>query len=189
MPLYFFQLSFGSRVVPDEEGVELRDRAAAREEAAAIIRELTHRTGDGNGRRWASWFLEVDDEAGRFLRLPIGHPALELVPNNASESPARSAEERSHRREEVPSPRPTPLECPLPAASGHPLPRLVRQIATRLEHIVQLLEVNRELRRELSTQCQRSRQICGDARQVVSSARGLIGAVPAGGGRPDGMIA
>src|SRR5204863_3703817 len=90
MPLYFFQLSFGSRVVPDEEGVELRDRAAALEEALAIIRELTDRTGEGTRRRWASWFLEVDDEAGRFLRLPIGHPALELVPRDASEIPSSS---------------------------------------------------------------------------------------------------
>jgi hypothetical protein len=167
MPLYFFQLSFGSRVVPDEEGVELRDRTAAREEAVAIIRELTHRTGEGTRRRWASWFLEVDDEAGRFLHLPIGQPALELVANNASQRPASLPEERPHRREEFTSPRPAET----PATSGHPLPRLVRQIAARLDQIAQLLELNRELRREISSQCLRSRQICGAARQVVSAAR------------------
>ena len=166
MPLYFFQLSFGSRVLPDEEGVELRDRAAAREEAHAIIRELTDRTGDGTRRRWASWFLEVNDEVGRFLRLPIGYPALELVPNNA-EPPSHRPQERPHRREELPSTRPV-----TPATSGHPLPRLDRQIAARLEKTAQLLERNRELRQELSSQFLRSRQICDAARQVVSSAQG-----------------
>src|SRR5262245_26083297 len=123
MPLYFFQLRFGSRVLPDEEGVELRDRAAAREEAVAIIGELTHRTVEGNGKRWASWFLEVNDEAGRFLRLPIGQPALELVANNASQRPASLPEEQPHRRDELMSPPPVTPE--------HPLPRLVRQIAAR----------------------------------------------------------
>jgi hypothetical protein len=166
MPLYFFQLSFGSRVVPDEEGVELRDRAAAREEAVAIIGELTHRTADGNGRRWASWFLEVDDEAGRFLRLPIGQPALELVANNASQHPASVGEGRPHLREELPGPRPV-----APATAGRPLPELVRQVAARLEQTVLLLERNRELRQELSSQCVRARQICGAAREVVSSAQ------------------
>jgi hypothetical protein len=38
MPLYFFHLSFGHRIVPDEEGVELPNRSAAREEALAVIR-------------------------------------------------------------------------------------------------------------------------------------------------------
>jgi hypothetical protein len=172
MPLYFFQLSFGSRVLPDEEGVELRDRAAAREEAHAIIRELTDRTGEGTRRRWASWFLEVNDEVGRFLRLPIGYPALELVPNNASEPPSHRPQERPHRREELPSPRPAIAEPPRPATVGHPLSRLIRQIAARLERTAQLLERNRELRQELSSQFLRSRQICDAARQVVSSAQG-----------------
>ena len=184
MPLYFFQLNFGSRVLPDDEGVELRDRAAAREEAFAIIRELTHRTTEGNGRRWASWFLEVNDEAGRFLRLPIGQPALELVANNASQSPASVGEERPHRREELTSPQPT-----TPATFGHPLPRLVRQIAARLEQTIQLLERNRELRQELSSQCLRSREICGDARQAVSSAQGSSAQVLPPKGRPDDLIA
>jgi len=40
MPLYFFHLSFGDRTVPDDEGVELSNRSAAREEALAVIRDL-----------------------------------------------------------------------------------------------------------------------------------------------------
>jgi hypothetical protein len=38
MPLYFFHLNFGHRVLPDEEGVELPNRSAAREEALAAVR-------------------------------------------------------------------------------------------------------------------------------------------------------
>ena len=79
MPRYFFHLSFGQRVLPDEEGVELPSRTAARNEALAVVRELN---------RWPSWFLDVADEAGRFFRTPLGHPALELVtPDAAASSP------------------------------------------------------------------------------------------------------
>ena len=77
MPLYYFHLSFGDRVLEDEEGVELPDRAAARAETFAVIRDLTDREV---GRRWASWFVEVTDEQGSFLRLPIGYPSLQVVP-------------------------------------------------------------------------------------------------------------
>jgi uncharacterized protein DUF6894 len=79
MPLYFFHLSFGDRTVPDDEGVELANRCAAREEVLAIIRDLADPEVAGNARRWAGWFLQVADEGGAFLRMPIGHPALEVV--------------------------------------------------------------------------------------------------------------
>jgi len=42
MPHYFFHLSFGQRVVPDEEGVELPNRSAARNEARAVVRDLVN---------------------------------------------------------------------------------------------------------------------------------------------------
>jgi len=42
MPHYFFHLSFGQRVVPDEEGVELPNRSAARDEAPAVVRDLVN---------------------------------------------------------------------------------------------------------------------------------------------------
>ena len=79
MPLYFFHLSFGDRIVWDDEGVELPDRSAARAEALAVIRDLSNPEVAGNPGRWASWFLQVADEGGECLRLPIGHPALEIV--------------------------------------------------------------------------------------------------------------
>jgi hypothetical protein len=79
MPRYFFHLSFGQRVVPDEEGLELANRAAARDEALAVVHDLANPKIGSNSRRWASWFLEVADERGGFFRTPIGHPALEVV--------------------------------------------------------------------------------------------------------------
>src|SRR5262249_12238185 len=75
MPLYFFHLSFGDRILPDDEGVELPNRSAAREEALAAVRDLSDPAVGGNPRRWASWFLQVADEQGGFFRTPIGHPA------------------------------------------------------------------------------------------------------------------
>jgi Domain of unknown function (DUF6894) len=79
MPRYFFHLSFGQRVVPDEQGVELPNRSAARDEALAVVRDLANPDISSDTRRWAAWFLEVADSEGRFFRTPIGHPALEIV--------------------------------------------------------------------------------------------------------------
>src|SRR5262245_58763384 len=85
MPLYFFHLNFGHRVLPDEEGVELLNRSAAREEALAVVRDLADRKIGGKTSRWASWFLQVADDEGQFFRTPIGHPALEIVGLDAPE--------------------------------------------------------------------------------------------------------
>src|SRR5215475_6948930 len=86
MPRYFFHLRFGQRVLPDEEGVELPNRSAARDEALAVVRDLANPETGRNSRRWASWFIEVADESGGFFRTPSGHPALELVPPNTHEA-------------------------------------------------------------------------------------------------------
>ena len=85
MPLYFFHLNFGHRVLPDEEGVELPNRSAAREEALAVVRDLADPKIGCDTRRWASWFLQVADDEGQFFRTPIGHPALEIVGLDAPE--------------------------------------------------------------------------------------------------------
>src|SRR5260370_40923714 len=76
MPRYFFHLSFGQRVVPDEEGFELPNRSAACAEALAVVRELTNPEPSGGLRRWASWVLEVADEHGGVFRTPLSHPPL-----------------------------------------------------------------------------------------------------------------
>ena len=59
MPRYFFHLRFGRRFLPDDEGIELRNRTAARDEALAVVRDLTNPKIKGGRQRWASWFLEV----------------------------------------------------------------------------------------------------------------------------------
>src|SRR5262249_36062404 len=79
MPRYFFHLRFGERLVPDEEGVKLLSRTAARDKARAVVRDLADPEIGGNPRRWASWFLDVADDEGAFFRTPIGHPALQVV--------------------------------------------------------------------------------------------------------------
>ena len=100
MPRYFFHLSFGDRLLPDEEGVELASRSAARQEALAVVRELCSPVG----KQWAGWFLRVADRGGQFLSLPLGHPALELVSNDrpwiSAETPRlETAEEAGDRRQ------------------------------------------------------------------------------------------
>src|SRR5881398_3635428 len=101
MSHYFFHLAFGDRLVPDEEGVELAGRSEARGEAEAIIREPSAAQSVGNPRRWAGWFLQVGDEKGQFLRMPIGHPALEIAASRrlaqsaGSKRPGRQASHRS----------------------------------------------------------------------------------------------
>src|SRR5262245_58171279 len=92
MPLYFFHLSFGDRTVPDDESVELPNRSAAREEAFAVVRDLSNPEAACNPRRWASWFLQVADEGGEFVRMPIGHPALEVVTSDGQQTQAESSE-------------------------------------------------------------------------------------------------
>jgi hypothetical protein len=169
MPLYFFHLSFGERVAPDEEGTELPNRLAARNEALAVVRDLANPEIGGSTRRWASWFLEVADEAGGFFRTPIGHPALEVVRSDAYEA----------RTEE-------PTSKPAPPAAIAPLPEVtttraqtaevVRQIAARQKTTAQLLKDNAELRRELSSICLASQWIRLRTGRLVSVAR-------AGGGR------
>src|SRR5262249_210840 len=164
MPLYFFHLSFGDRTLPDEEGVELSHRAAAREEALAVVRDLSAPPFSGNPRRWASWFLQVADHAGEFFRAPIGHPALEVVTANGHKL---HAEERNSK----------PTRA---VRHGHPsqsapsetrAAELVRQMLEGRQSIAQLLKTNERLHEELSSLCRASEKIRAHARQVVARSR------------------
>jgi hypothetical protein len=109
MPLYFFHLSFGDRTVPDDEGVELPNRSAARAEALAVIRDLSNPEVAGNPRRWASWFLQVADEGGEVLRMPIGHPALEVVTPDGHQTEATIRGETDPARHDSCRPRRPPI--------------------------------------------------------------------------------
>jgi hypothetical protein len=145
MPLYFFHLSFGDRTVPDEDGVELPNRSAAREEALAVIRDLADPDVAVDPRRWASWFLQVADEAGQFLRMPIGRPALEVVTADAAEP----------RAEEPGSPmQPAATAAAQPsAASRGRSAMLVQELSAVRKRTEQLLQHNQWLRDELSSLC------------------------------------
>src|SRR5262245_21052134 len=97
MPRYSFRLSFGQRILSDDEGVELPNRSAARNEAMAVIQDLSKSQVGGN-RRWASSFLQVADDVGQFLRLPIGRPALEIVTRDSQPFHAREVEASQNRQ-------------------------------------------------------------------------------------------
>jgi hypothetical protein len=177
MPLYYFHLNFGERTLPDEEGVDLPDRAAARAEAVAVVRDLSER---GAERRWAGWSLDVTDELDSFLRLPIGHPLLKLIPKDGH-SQADRAEFKS---------------CEPAGYSGAPPEGLPRNKAAALhrrlaisKHTAELLEHNRQLREELSSQNSLIQQMRQRTKQLLTSAQ-LVGwfghgtaAIP-DGGRP-----
>jgi hypothetical protein len=163
MPRYFFHLSFGQRTVPDEEGVELPNRTAARDEALAVVQDLANPEHRGNPRRWASWFLEVADEAGGFFRTPIGHPALEVV---TPQTDMRRVEQSDME--------------PLWPAPIHPLSHfgtaeIVREMAARRETTAHLLKQTEQLRRELSSICRASEGIRIRANRLVTLARAAGG--------------
>src|SRR5262249_50089836 len=160
MPLYFFHLSFGGRTVPDDEGVELPSRSAAREEALAVIRDLSNPEVAGNPRRWASWFLQVADEGGEILRMPIGHPALEAAPPNGPQAEPNPPEKNP--------PRPATTVA---ARGGRRSAALVQQMSAVRKRTEQLLQRNQQLRQELSSLCLASASIRVRASRVVSLAR------------------
>ena len=169
MPHYFFNLLFGDRLSQDEEGVELRDCVAAREEAFAIIRELSDPALGGNPRRWAGWALQVADEAGPFMRAPIGHPALEIVTGDWQPASKRP-----------PAPRPRPVQ----QAQRHPMGRkvsaIVRQMLERRTRMAELVERNRQLREEISRMARKSKEIRARTQFLVACAQGVEWAIDGG---------
>src|SRR5262249_19898691 len=160
MPLYFFHLSFGDRTVPDDEGVELPSRSAAREEALAVIRDLSNPEVAGNPQRWASWFLQVADEAGEFLRMPIGHPALEVVPADGQQLHAELSEAKPIRPATTVATRP-----------GRRSAALVQQMSAVRKRTEQLPNRNQRLRTVLPSLCLASQSIRIRPGGLVSFAR------------------
>jgi len=161
MPLYFFHLNFGDRVLPDEEGVELPNQSAAREEALAVVRDLADPKIGGNTRRWASWFLQVADDGGQFFRTPIGHPALEIVGLDAPELQTQEPKAQEHQ----------PARAAPSLPEGSRSAASVRELLARQQHTAQLLERNRQLRQELSSVFLISERMQVRARQLVAQSR------------------
>ena len=163
MPLYFFHLNFGQRVVPDEEGVELLSRSAARDEALAVVRELVNAEAAGSRRRWAGWFVEVADEMGGFFRTPIGQPALEIV------TPAYHAP--GVEEAELKPVRLAATALPVDASVRARMAEIVRQMEARHQRTAQLLKETDRLRRELLSVCLASERIGARTKRLLSLAR------------------
>jgi hypothetical protein len=161
MPTYWFNLAFGDRILV--EGVELPSRAAAREEALAVVAQLCNPAIPGNPRRWASWFLAASDADGEFLRLPLGYPALEVVGRDSQ--PARAGEMKRNVPQRARG-RVSPAEaCPIQRTEA-----LAREIAARRARTEELLEANRQLRHELSSFFLVSERNRAQTRRVLSEA-------------------
>jgi hypothetical protein len=140
MALYFFHLSSGDRVCRDEEGAELPSRSAARAEALAVLRDLTH--SEAGESRWAGWLLRVEDAAGQFFCSPIGHPGLALVADNRPGEPER----RPNR----------------------PIGEVAADLALRLAELNALLERNQRLREQLASEFLFSKRVKLRARAASS---------------------
>src|SRR5262245_22639341 len=156
MPRYFFHLTVGDRLLPDEEGVELASRAAARQEALAVVRELS----GSMASQWAGWFLRVADRRGQFLSLPLGHPALELVSNDrpwiSAETP-RTAEEGGDRSQ----------AASLTARAA----AVFAETSVARRRMAALRERHHQLRDELSAELRANQAASDRARQLTEYAR------------------
>jgi hypothetical protein len=156
MPLYYFHLSFGSRTLSDEEGVDLPNRAAARQEALAVARDLAARK-DPKGL--AGWSLQVADHEESFLRLPIdGGPALEVVRS----SHAGAAKAEPERAE--------PIVADAVAETKSAPAELARQVLAQLQRTTELVQRTERLREELLSETRKSEQNLADARRLLSYA-------------------
>jgi hypothetical protein len=161
MPMFYFHLGLGDRILMDDEGIELASRAAARAEAHATIRELAATVIDPASGRPTSWFLRVADEQGSFLHLPVGRPALEVV-STQSEEPTPS---------EVPT---QPAEAPPAAAAAALAAMLTALIAEALErhqHTARLMERNRQLRDALLSEFLASQRVRQQTTDLLAAAR------------------
>jgi hypothetical protein len=66
MPRYFFQLTNGSRVVNDSDGVEHESDESARLEAIEMVLELMKESCI-TGQSWDGWSVTVRDKNGKML--------------------------------------------------------------------------------------------------------------------------
>jgi len=67
MPRFFFHLTDGKRTFTDANGVELRDRAAARAYLSSHIRELRGTLSENGIHDWSEWSVMLSDEEGKTL--------------------------------------------------------------------------------------------------------------------------
>src|SRR5262249_39006421 len=154
MPVFYFHLGFNGRVLTDDEGTELADRAAARTEAQAIIRELAS-TGTGRALgRSSDCYLRVADADGPFLHLPLAGPALEVVPAHRPPDPSRPRDARS------------------PDRAGM-MTALAAQIDEQHDRTAKLMQQNRRLREALASELRATERIRNQTLHLLACARAL----------------
>jgi hypothetical protein len=131
----------------------LPDRSVARDEALTAVRELANPEIDGARRRWAGWFIQVADEEGQFLRLPIGHPALEIV-RSGKQPPAKLKQKDRWR-------------------SAWDLSDLAAQLSERMQYTAELVDRHRRLVDALSALILISKKRRARVRLVMENARAI----------------
>jgi len=168
MPVYFFHVSRGNRLLPDEDGTELRNRVAAREEAFSVASDLCHGVAGYDRRHWANCFLVVADADGSFLRIPIAPEGPTIV------APGHAA---STSEQFTPS---GTLPGVASVRLGGRVAKLIQQTEKRRHATRRLMERQRVLRNQLRGQLASTEQALGEASQALARARLVGSALPNG---------
>jgi hypothetical protein len=79
---YFFNLTDGHDVIPDEDGIEVSDDRAALIQAFEAIEELRRESNASQGE-WEGWRLNIMDGSGRLVHsLALDDAAPDQGPHN-----------------------------------------------------------------------------------------------------------
>ncbi len=79
---YYFNLTDGHNVIPDEVGIEVSDDRAALIQAFEAVEELRGET-DSSPDEWAGWWLNIMDDSGRLVHsLALDDPPGDLGSHN-----------------------------------------------------------------------------------------------------------
>ncbi len=79
---YYFNLTDGHDVIPDEFGIEVSDDRAAMIHAFEAVEEL-RREADTSPNEWEGWRLNIMDDSGRLIHsLALDNPSSDLSFHN-----------------------------------------------------------------------------------------------------------
>ena len=79
---YYFNLTDGHDVIPDEIGIEVSDDRAALIHAFEAVEEL-RREADASPEEWRGWWLNIMDASGRLVHsLALDNPSTDLGSHN-----------------------------------------------------------------------------------------------------------